>query len=209
MKKEITTAFLTLATVFGFAQDATPFTAIDQTLPNFGQINAKPALPAIEERVTPNKSFGYVRMGVSDSQLPKPDDLQQVIPGLGLGYRLIFGASGIDVSASYNRRNITADEVQVQTFVYTLPKASYLYYVSPASNNSFYAGAGAAWGGVKTKDGREFLGLIPNVALGYEMNRNNMIRTFVEVNVSKPALAWTQTGDLAAAYAEASLGAGF
>jgi hypothetical protein len=218
MKKEITTAFLTLATVFGFAQEATPFSALEQTLPNFGQINAKPLTSieekvaqskSIEEKVVPSKSFAYLRLGVSDAQLPKPDDLEQVIPGLGLGYRVVLGFSGIDISASYNRRNLTANEEQVQTFVYTLPKANYLYYVSPSSNQSFYAGAGAAWGGIKTKDGREFLGLIPNVALGYEMNRNNTIRTFVEVNVSKPALAWSQTGDLAAAYAEASLGAGF
>lgn len=216
MKKEITTVFLTLATAFGFAQNAIPaqgsskdassFGAGDP-IPNLIQLEVKPALPSIEEKVNLRKSFGYIRMGVSESELPK--DSLQMLPGLGLGYRLASGPSAIDISASFNRRDFRTDEGKQHTFVYTLPKANYLYYVSPDRNNSFYAGGGLAWGGVRTKDEREFHGLIPNLALGYEMGRNAAWRSFAQLDVSQPAIAASQKGDLPKAYAELSLGAGF
>jgi len=203
MKKEITSLFLTLATAFGFAQDAIP-----ETIPNLVQLEVTPSLPSIEAKMTPTKSFGYLRMGVSDSHLPT-DGVQQMLPGLGLGYRLAAGSSAIDISASFNRRDFRSDEGKEHVFVYTLPKANYLYYITAESNNSFYAGAGMAWGGVKTRDEREFHGLIPNVALGYEMNRNAAWRSFVQLDVSQPAIAASQKGDLPKAFAELSLGAGF
>lgn len=200
MKKTFTTAFLTLATAFGFAQDAIPAAA-----PNFTEAK----LPALEEKVTTKSSFGYLRMGVSDSQLPTMDSVQ-VLPGFGLGYRLISGASAIDLSASFNRREIRSDEGSKEsTYVYTLPKANYLYYISPARNNSFYAGAGLAWGGMKTKEATEFHGLVPNVAVGYEMNRKATLRSFVQIDVSQAAIAGIQKGALPKPYAELSLGAGF
>ena len=203
MKRKITTAILTMATALGFAQDAIP-----ETIPNLVQLEVKPALPSIQEKVSPTRSFGYLRMGVSDSRLPT-DGVNTVIPGLGLGYRLTSGSSAIDISASFNRRETRTDEGKERTYVYTLPKANYLYYVSAESNNSLYAGAGLAWGGVTTSDEREFHGLIPNVALGYEMNRNAAWRSFVQLDVSQPAIAASQKGLLPKAFAELSLGAGF
>lgn len=206
MKKEITTAFLTLAAAFGFAQEATLVPVSGETRPNLVQLEVQPTL-SIEERVAPTKSFGYLRMGVSDSQLPTSS--KQMLPGLGLGYRLASGASALDLSASFNRRETRSDEGKSRTYIYTLPKANYLYYITPASNNSLYAGGGAAWGGVKTKEGREFHGLIPNVALGYEMNRNATLHSFVQLDVSQPAIAASQRGNLPKTYAEVTLGAGF
>ncbi len=200
MKKEITTVFLTLATVLGFAQN-------EQPAPNLLQIENKPALPSIEEKVVPNRSFGYLRMGVADSQVPR--DTQQMLPGLGLGYRLISGYSAFDLSASFNRREFHKPDGKLRTFHYTLPKANYLYYVSAEGNNSFYAGGGLAWSGVRTEDEREFHGLVPNVAVGYEMGRNKKLRSFVQFDASQPAIAASQTGALPGPYAELSLGAGF
>lgn len=208
MKKEITSVFLTLATVFGFAQQD----AIPETVPNLVQLEVTPALPSFEAKMTPKKSFGYLRMGISDSYLPN-DGVQHLVPGLGLGYRLAAGASAIDISASFNRRDIRTDEGKESKYVYTLPKANYLYYVTPTSNNSMYAGAGCAWGGVitdkHTDDESEFHGLIPNVAIGYEMNRNAAWRSFVQLDVSQPAIAASQKGAFPRAFAELSLGAGF
>ncbi len=196
---------MTLATAFGFAQAATPETV----LPNLVQLEVKPALPSLEEKVSSSKrSFGYLRMGVTDSQLPTPDNVQ-ILPGLGLGYRLTSGPAAIDISASYNRRDVRTDEGKEHTWVYTFPKANYLHYASPAKNNSFYAGGGLAWAGIKTKDEREFHGLVPNVAVGYEMNRNAAWRSFVQLDVSQAAIAASQKGDLPGPFAEVSVGAGF
>ena len=192
MKQKITTVFLTLATTLAFAQD--------------GSFDVKAPLPSLETKA--KKSFGYVKMGVSDSQLPT-DGVDQVLPGLGLGYRIAAGSSAIDLSISGNRRDIQTADGKEKTYTYTLPKANYLYFLSPAKNNSFYAGAGVAAGGVRTEDGREFHGLIPNVAVGYEMNRNGALRSFAQLDVSQPALAAIQTGILPNTFAEFSLGAGF
>ena len=193
MKKEITTAILTLVTALGFAQEAIP-----EVQSNIGQLETTPALPSLQVKVTPKKSFGYLRMGVSDSNLQTTE--VEMIPGFGLGYRIVSGASAFDISASFNRREIRTDEGKEHTYIYTAPKANYLYYV-----NSFYAGAGLAWGGVKTEEAK-FVGIIPNVAIGYEFS---ILRSFVQLDVSQPAIAAVKDGALPKAFAELSFGAGF
>lgn len=200
MKKEITTLFLTLATALGFAQE------LPETTPSLLEVEVKPALPSLEVKARPKQSFGYLRMGVSDSEVPK--DTQQMVPGLGIGYRIVSGSSALDLSASFNRRERRTDEGKERTYQYTLPKANYLYYVSPERSNSFYAGGGLAWGGVQTADDQEFHGLVPNVAIGYEL-RNSMLHSFVQLDVSQPAIAASQKGSLPSPIAEIALGAGF
>lgn len=217
MKKTITTTLLTLTTAFGFAQDVLPEEVTTIVAPtttevatNFVQIEAKPALPKIEEKVTPKNSFSYIRMGVSDSKVPNQlQQLDQVTPGIGIGYRISSGFNGLDVSGDYNYRTFTTEQGKEHTYRYTLPKANYVLYVTPSRSSSLYAAAGAAWGGIVTKDKSEFHGLIPNVAVGYEMNRKASWRTFVQVDVSQPVLAAIQTGDLPGLFAEVSVGAGF
>jgi len=196
MKKEITTAIMTLVTALGFAQQAIP-----EVLPHIVQIQSAPVLPSLEVKVTPKKSFGYLRMGVSDSNLQTTDVV--MIPGFGLGYRIVSGASAFDISASFNRRETITDEGKERTYLYTVPKANYLYYV-----DSFYAGAGAAWGGVKTED-TNFVGIIPNISIGYELNQTGVLRSFVQLDVSQPAIAAVKEGALPKPYAELSFGAGF
>jgi hypothetical protein len=202
MKKEITTLVLTLATAFGFAQEALPETAVT----NLVNLDIQPALPTFETKLVSSKSFGYLKMGVSDSELP--GNTEQMIPGLGLGYRIGSDSSAFDLSAAFNGREIRDGAEKTRTYQYAL-KGNYLYYVTAARNSSLYAGGGLAWGGMKTLDGREFQGIIPNVALGYEMNRNAAWRSFVQLDVSQPILAASQRGDLPDAFAEISLGAGF
>lgn len=203
MKKEITTVCLTLATVLGFAQE----TSQELAEANLVQLEINPSLPALEEKKPANHSFGYLRMGVSDSHLPR--DTEQMLPGLGMGYRIVSGSSAFDLSASFNRRNYQTNEGKNRTYQYTLPKANYFYYVTATKSSSLYGGGGFAWGGMKTEDGREFSGLIPNLALGLEMNRNAAWRSFFQLDVSQPALAATQKGDLPKAFAELTLGSGF
>ncbi len=205
MKKTLTTAIFTIGTVLGFAQEAIQEPAINATaIPT----EVKTSIP-IEKKVSENESFLYLKMSASDSQPVSDINDVKMVPGLGLGYRLASGSSALDVSASYNYRNIRDDEGKKHTYFYTVPKANYLYYTSPAKNNSFYAGGGLAWGGMKTKDDKEFMGLIPNAAIGYEINRKSALRTFVQLDVSQPAIAATQKGNFPGPFAELSIGAGF
>jgi|SRR5579872_3232081 len=209
MKKTLTTAIFSIGTVFGFAQDAVP-SSIHETVISTNAIPSEGKTSiSIEKKVSENESFLYLKMTASDSQFNDFDQVK-VIPGVGLGYRLASGSSALDVSASYNYRHIRDDEgMKQQTYFYTLPKANYLYYTSPASDRSFYAGAGLAWGGMKTQDSKEFMGLIPNAAIGYELSRKSAVRTFVQLDVSQPAIAATQKGNLPGPFAELSIGAGF
>ena len=210
MRKKITAAVLTVAAIAGFAanepisvQPVIPGESISLT-----QVEGKPALSLIREKVGQRRSFGYVRMGVSDSQLSTKD--AYILPGLGVGYRIVSGVSAIDLSAAFSRRDFRLGKTKEETYVYTFPKANYLYYTAPLlKETSFYAGGGAAWSSLKTNDGREFLGLVANLALGLELNRNAAWRTFFQLDVSQPAIAASQQGAFPRPFAEFSLGTGF
>jgi hypothetical protein len=197
MKKTIATTFLTIASAFGFAQEA----SVEQpAIIAAAPIEISAPMPKIEEA---RPSFVYIRMDVSDSKLNELSK-RDVIPGLGLGYRIVSGASAIDISANYNKGE--------DRYVASLPKVNYLYYLSPAKNQSFYAGAGLAWGWIKstTEETKEkFQGLVSNAALGYEMNRKGPIRGFAQLDVGQATLAASQTGNLPKTFAELSVGAGF
>ncbi len=200
MKKTMTTAILTLAAALGFADEqpagALPLSAND--LPREKKILAA--------ETASNPSFTYFRMGVTDSY---PADSVQVVPGLGLGYRMAAGDGAVDVSANYTRANKDG------AYFYTLPKAAYLHYLTPQKNQSLYAGAGLAYGGLKSKDGTTFKGIVPNVAVGFEMNRKANFHSFVQLDVSQPALAVDSKSILKlpetspGPIAELSFGAGF
>lgn len=207
MKKEITTVFLTLASVLGFAQDGVP--EVRTNIVHFEPAPA-PSVISIQEKVVPNKSFGYLKMGVSDSELRRtsfnslPD---QVIPGLAAGYRLVSGNSAIDFSASFNRRDTRTAEGRERTYLYTVPKVNYLYYINAYGDSSVYAGGGLAWGGVKT-DKENFVGIIPNVALGVQLGKS-ALKTFFQLDISQAAIAAVKSGGLPKTSAEFSVGAGF
>lgn len=204
MKKNIATAILTLVTAFGFAKDS--------RVSDMATLESTPKLPYLKEKASPRRSFGYLKMGVKDNELEKKTDTL-VIPGFGLGYRVHSDSSAIDFSASFNQRKAETTLGQEDIYYYTLPKINYLYYLNPKRNNSFYAGAGLAWGGVVSKDPLKnktnFMGLIPNVALGYELNRSGLLRGFIQLDVSQPAIAAFDDGVLPKAYADVSVGAGF
>lgn len=205
----------------GFAQE--------QTLNAFAQPKAH--FP-VDTQEAGRSSTIYLKMGASDSNLPKNDET--IMPGLGIGYRTAYGHNALDVSSEWNHRQIRDTENQrIANYSYTLPKVNYLFYVTPASNNSLYAGAGLALGGVKQttvisateeivdedgvvtpavaahNDTREFHGLIPNVAAGYEFNRNGGVKTFVQLDISQPALAVMREGSFMGPKVALSAGLGF
>lgn len=202
MKSKIATVLFSLAAALGFADEA----PINQP-----SINLLTELKTNEKSVS-KKSFGYVRMGISDK-----DAVHKVetIPGLGLGYRYGLENSAVDVSANYTTQVV--DKKLNDTYFFTVPKVSYLRYVSNDTQpESIYYGAGLAWGGVKKSADNEFNGFIPSATVGYEMNRNQTWHSFVQLDVSQPAAAtaasWSKPltfANLPGPLAEISVGFGY
>jgi hypothetical protein len=173
MKTKLMTVFLTAASAI-FAQEQMPTT---RELP----LEVKKSLV---DSQTNSPWFGYMRLGVSDS---RPNDMKNVLPGLGLGCRFGLPVGALDLSASYTGNDVRADG----SYFYTLPRLSYLMYLSPKKEQSFYAGAGLAYGGLQNEDAKTFNGIIPSISLGYEMNRLQNWRSFIQLDVSQPALSTT------------------
>jgi hypothetical protein len=197
MKKKIATALLTLLSAAAFAQDETTFSV---------------GTPApIVEKQPEKKSFKYVRMGVS------PVSEVGAIPSLGIGYRRASGHSAVDISTSGSGHSSKG----IEAYTYTLPKANYLYYLTPAVDNSLYMGGGLAWGGVKKsvkstdEDGHKFYkessfhGIVANAAVGYEMYRSSPLRSFVQLDVNQPIVATHGTRGFPSPSTELAAGIGF
>jgi hypothetical protein len=224
MKKTITTLFLTTAAVFGFAQEQT------MNATTFAQPQAH--FP-VDTKEAGRHSTIYMKMGVNETaeQLPRND--QNLMPGFGAGYRVAYGQHGVDISTEGNYREIrdVANE-RVANYSYALPKVNYLYYMTPDSDTSLYGAAGLALGGVKQttiiaateetvvdevvtpavaahNKTQEFHGFIPNVAIGYEFNRKGDVKTFVQLDVSQPALKIVQEGSFFGPKVALSAGLGF
>mgnify|MGYP002132250774 FL=1 len=147
-----------------------------------------------------------------------------VFPGLGLGYRKSFGHSGLDVSFNFIKGAGWGNTQKLEAW--TAPKVTYLYYINANSPSSFYAGTGLAWGGtsyrktvtILEEDGitqtlsyqtSAFRGLIPNIVLGYEFLRHELVTSFVELTASQPVIPSYSSGLLPRPALELSLGAGF
>ncbi len=195
MKKTITTAILAAASLAFAAEPNVSKTLSDLTMDR----------QARNVEMTAQKpGFTYFRFAAAEST---PTSSIQVVPGLGLGYRMMVGSGAVDVSANYSSAKGWKGESD--SYFWTLPKASYIHYLSPNSTQSAYGGLGLAWGALKTKDAREFEGIVPSATLGMEFFRKSNFRTFAEVNVSQPAIARTVSATFPGPMAEFSIGAGF
>jgi hypothetical protein len=203
MKSKIATVLLTIASATGFCEDA---------LTNSSAINL-PIELKLNEKALPKHSFSYVRLGLGDKDAV---NTFETVPGLGLGYRYAMENSAIDMSANYTSQ-ISGSKIR-DTYFYTVPKVTYLRYVSAdVAAQSIYYGAGLAWGGVKKgADLASFQGFIPNATVGYEMNRNQTFHSFVQLDVSQPVASVSRANDnfisfanLPGPLAEVSVGLGF
>lgn len=213
MKKTLATLLMT-TTFAVFAQDLT----IDQKI-------------FVDTKAQTNDTI-YMKIGANESDIPKNDET--IMPGLGIGYRTASGHHAVDVSVEGNARQIRnlADE-KVTNYSYALP-VKYLFILSPKNNNSLYVGAGLGIGGIKqttvtkavaevvnlegiievdavfaSEKNQEFHGFIPNATVGYEFNRNGGVKTFVQLDVSQPALAFDKSGDFMTPKFALSAGIGF
>jgi hypothetical protein len=191
MKNKIATTILTAIASLAFADESSFTLPVEKKF-------------SLDEKVAPSKSYTYLRMGVTDSY---PVDSLEAIPNFGVGYRMsISENSAIDFSASYMRGTGLNTDATETAYYYTLPKVGYMHYYK-----DFYAEGGIAAAALKTTDGDKFQGLVPSLAIGYEINRGgkNNVRSFVQAEVSQPALAATRSGDFPGPLAEVSVGLGF
>lgn len=192
MKNIITIALLTLSTTCVFAQE-------NDTATN--QIIQTMTAPAPLSKKGEKDSLCYLRMGVS------PLQAVGAIPGIGIGYRLYSGSTAVDFSTSVN--GLCSEDAKA--FTYMLPKANYLYFLTPAEKNSVYFGAGLGWGGIykKTEAKEEFNGLIANASLGYEIERKEDFRSFVQLDLNQPTIAASKQSAFPGPSAELAAGIGF
>lgn len=172
----------------------------------------------------------YFKLAIQESDVPKSFDT--VLPGMGLGYRAAFGAHAVDLSMDGTTKQAVVNEKGEKdwNYAYNAVKANYLFYLSPKSAASLYAGAGLALAGMQkyssetvvvpaTEDAaeittttfskQEFHGLVPNVLIGYEVGRDSAWRTFFQFDVSQPAIAAVRAGAFPGPAATFSIGGGF
>lgn len=186
MKKTIF-SILTLATSFCFADVPSP------ALPPI-DFNAK--MPSSD----PSKQgYFYLRFATSDADFIYN---HSVCPGFGFGYRRLANDGAIDISINGN------GSFHFQKSCWTIPKVSYLHYLTPNEEKSAYIGAGLAWGGVDMGRGKDFIGIIPNATLGYEFAHKMPLLGFTELNISQPAIPLIHSGFPGPIF-ELSIGGGF
>lgn len=137
----------------------------------------------------------YIKMEASDASRLNP------IPGVGFGWRIYGDKSALDISFSaiYGKHHHE---------YFTFPKANLYFYTNGDETNSLYLGGGLAWGSYEAQE-KDFMGIVPNLTLGYEINRKGMIGSFIQIEVSQPAIPAYSTGGLPGPFAELSIGAGF
>lgn len=127
----------------------------------------------------------------------------------------------------YSSRSISFEG----NYFFRLLKVNSYYYLSPMSKSSFYTGGGLAYGEVRVLDEEtmkliknesaaelvlrgaqtetEFKGLIPNLSIGYEFGRQSKIKTFIQLDIAQPLIAFKSTGSLPVARGVLFLGIGY
>ncbi len=203
MKSIIATALFSIATAVGFCDDVVVSHHPVSVLPTDLKLTTVPVS---------KQSFSYIRLGLSDKDTA---NTFETIPAIGLGYRYGLKDSAVDVSVNYTNQ-VVGTHIENRYF-YTIPKATYLRYVSDDTQaESFYYGAGCAWGGLRKSDETRFLGLIPSATIGYEMNRKQNFHSFFQLDVSEPLISFSRQNKtlvaftkLASPVAEVSVGLGY
>ncbi len=192
--KKIILAFLIITSGIAFAEEQitlpTPITEF------------KPMTTLPEPEKLDKKGFFYVRFTAMEGDIANAGS---VLPGLGFGYRRLAGTGAADISIS----GIGRKEHKNARFMWSAPKASYLHYLQPDEKKSVYLGGGLAWGGISTKKGDNFIGIIPSVTVGYEFTHKASFLGFGEFTISQPSIAVYRKGPLSGPIAELSMGIGF
>ncbi len=116
------------------------------------------------------------------------------VPVLGFGRRCECPEMGVDYSARLGyAKGIAGNERSV--FLYTIPKILALKFVDPCSNFSLYFGGGGSWTGiVNNNENQAFHGVFAEAVIGYELQRQGSMRTFIQLEVNQGILAAYRKG---------------
>lgn len=96
-------------------------------------------------------------------------------PSIGIGRRFAIPGSAVDISFNFMGND--------KCMYYSVPKMSYLRYLTPYSPSSFYLGGGLGIGKIKSKQ-YKFSGLLADVIAGIEMHRFTKVKFFAEINLN-------------------------
>lgn len=131
------------------------------------------------------------------------------VPVIGFGRRCECPEMGVDYSATIGyAKGIAGNERSV--FLYTIPKILALKFVDPCSNFSFYYGGGGSWTGIVNNNKRQsFHGIFVEAVIGYELQRQCSMRTFIQFEVNQGILAAYRKGKYPSPTGLLTFGIGF
>lgn len=134
-----------------------------------------------------------------------------ISPSIALAKRFEIPQAAIEVSMQY--AGVENDHRESDHF--SLPKIMYLKFHTPDNPNTIYYGGGLSWSEVEQTDSHNpannghFEGIFLEGALGYEIHRDQKIRTTFELNISQPVVASSRQGTHPGPSIFASIGFGF
>lgn len=134
-----------------------------------------------------------------------------ITPSIGLAKRFEINEAAIEVSVNYAGSNNNTHSSKQLSF----PKIIYLMFHDVNNPSSFYYGGGLSWS--KTKRGYRdhsntdsyFEGIFLEGTAGYEIHRDQKIRTTFELNISQPIIANSHQGSQPGPSVFANIGFGF
>ncbi len=142
---------------------------------------------------------GFISLGQTSSFLPV----------VGIGRRLECFNMGIDYSATLGyQKGLIGNNRSI--FFYSIPKILCISFLDTSDTSSFYFGGGTSWGGVVNKNNKRiFHGIMGEAAIGYEMQRNSCMRSFIELDLSQPLIAAYKKGQFPSPTLQIFFGLGF
>lgn len=161
------------------------------------------------------EGFTVVRLGASG--LSSVNVNSPAHPFVGLARRYEKGATAVEVSASWSENDERYGKTRYHSRYYSVPKILCLQYAQPRASSSFFYGAGLSWGGIRssfhdsgvTSQESKFRGILGDVALGYEIQRDSTVRAIAQLDIAQPLIASRKVGDLPPANIVMTLGIGF
>lgn len=142
-----------------------------------------PFLNANEEK---RSSLYYMKLGA----VHPPGNSSDILPNFGLGARFQTGYYGFDLSASLG---------SIAFINYASLSGTFLFYPQPEKTNQLYFGIGPGVGyyfdsvpmGQPFGSGSSQRGIVTvDGVLGYEFRHNNHLKTFIQLELSQPAVSF-------------------